>query len=263
MRGEHGKMLGLLSRIIRTTIERAIKAKVLTPDLDCHPKDIQYLERAFERVVRRRCGDILLAAKVKPCIHKEMEIRGNEVMVRKLLADELKMARKKLRELEWKINNGEAAASKIVREWEGVLRREARERLLSAKASTRALRLVNIEQSRGLVAALKPTIDKAALGMMYPSAPPPISVPTKYGSGMPFAPGVYFLWLGNSIEYVGKSVNLYKRLRLGSHHVLCARHRISFIIFRVEDLNWAEYFYIGAIRPTLNFGGSGATHVMD
>ena len=93
----------------------------------------------------------------------------------------------------------------------------------------------------------------------YPAIPSPMLNPNKEGDGLPETSGVYFLWsegtIDGAIDYVGKSVRLNERLRLGGHHVMRAHHYISFLLFDSKILNWAECYYIGIVKPPLNFGG--------
>ncbi len=87
----------------------------------------------------------------------------------------------------------------------------------------------------------------------YPPVPSLMLTPD-----LPKASGIYFLWLGNGIDYVGQARRLRDRLRLGAHHVLTAAHRVSFLTFPRKELNWAECYYIGLTRPPKNFGQRAA-----
>jgi hypothetical protein len=73
------------------------------------------------------------------------------------------------------------------------------------------------------------------------------------GTGLPAASGVYFAWRNGIVEYVGRSVNLNARCR-SSHHALCCGDALSYVHITKSDLNFAEYFYIGVLRPVRNFG---------
>lgn len=79
--------------------------------------------------------------------------------------------------------------------------------------------------------------------------------------------GVYFLYINNSLVYVGKSSNLKRRIK---HHisvnknivksyepseidkVLHLVNKIEFEIYPEEDLSWIEMFYICKLKPELN-----------
>ncbi len=73
------------------------------------------------------------------------------------------------------------------------------------------------------------------------------------GTGLPEKSGVYFAWRNGVVEYVGRSVNLNSRCR-SSHHALCDGDLLSFVEIPKSELNFAEYFYIGVLRPVRNFG---------
>lgn len=68
----------------------------------------------------------------------------------------------------------------------------------------------------------------------------------------PETSGVYFAWNGNKrLNYVGKSKNL--RMRFAKpHHAVTAKHAISFVLLPVAELYFAEAYYIGVLRPTIN-----------
>lgn len=88
----------------------------------------------------------------------------------------------------------------------------------------------------------------------YPPVPQPTIAPSRDGDGLPAACGVYFFWREGRVEYVGKSVNIKGRARVGRGHLALAdHHRISFILVDAAVLNFAECFYIGVLRPVLNF----------
>jgi len=88
----------------------------------------------------------------------------------------------------------------------------------------------------------------------YPAVSMTFVDPSAHGKSLPPSSGIYFLWEGDIVKYVGQSVRLNNRLRLGHHHILSAHHRISFVPIEVRMLDWAECHYIGLLRPSLNFG---------
>jgi hypothetical protein len=92
---------------------------------------------------------------------------------------------------------------------------------------------------------------------VFPPPPLPTFEPSRDAKALPDMSGVYFLWEGEMVAYVGKAKRLCDRLRLGTHHVMRATDRISFLPFPAHNLSWAESFYIGVFRPTRNFGQSG------
>jgi hypothetical protein len=91
----------------------------------------------------------------------------------------------------------------------------------------------------------------------YPDAPIGTVRPSDTGVGLPQTAGIYFLWAGEVVEYVGQSIKLCNRVRLG-HDQLRKDHLISFIELDPHELTWAECWYIGNLRPKLNFGRSAS-----
>ena len=66
--------------------------------------------------------------------------------------------------------------------------------------------------------------------------------------------GIYFLWnLSDScqLEYIGKSINV--RKRLGNHHVLKNGHLIGIVQAPKKRLVPLEETLIGFLQPTLNY----------
>lgn len=88
----------------------------------------------------------------------------------------------------------------------------------------------------------------------YPPPPPPSVAPSKKGEGLPDAPGIYFVWEGEEIVYVGLSRRLCQRAKLG-HRNIREGDRLSFLRFPDEDLERIEAFYIGVIYPKRNSYG--------
>lgn len=64
--------------------------------------------------------------------------------------------------------------------------------------------------------------------------------------------GIYFLWKDEVVEYVGQSVNVSNRLR--GHTKTTRDDRVSMLPFPKEELNFAEAYYIGSLRPCRNVG---------
>lgn len=95
-------------------------------------------------------------------------------------------------------------------------------------------------------------------GELYPKPPAPVLHPHKEGEGLPAEPGIYFLWKGDTVEYVGKSIRLSGRVKLGGHHVLRPHHTISYLLIEERLLTWAECYYIGTLQPMANFGASAS-----
>lgn len=93
----------------------------------------------------------------------------------------------------------------------------------------------------------------------YPDVPRVTVPPSPNGEGLPQRSGIYFLWDGNKVDYVGRSQDINARVTLQRHHVLRPHHRISYVVMNSAELSWAEAFYIGVLRPMKNFG-KHATH---
>jgi hypothetical protein len=168
---------------------------------------------------------IIAASKTKPSLDKAIkEISDKRKEARKALAAELKVARNRLKEI------NTAIASKA--------------ELLSRMQRWNADKLVCI-------------MENDAMLKQFPTPPEPNIDPSPDGVNLPDRSGIYFLWsqIGSMWVYVGKSVKLSQRLRLGNHHILSEEHRIAFIEFDVTDLDYAEIVYMAILRPTLNFGG--------
>lgn len=87
----------------------------------------------------------------------------------------------------------------------------------------------------------------------YPAVPPAMVDASRYGLGLPDAPGIYFFWDAGEVVYVGKSACLAKRVLLGPHHVMKPSYRLSWVHVDAADMVYAECFYIGTLRPRRNF----------
>lgn len=90
----------------------------------------------------------------------------------------------------------------------------------------------------------------------YPNIPTPsIFARCDIEEKIPKESGVYFIWHGNDIVYVGQSVNLYNRLS-SNHGNIKDDDMISFIRIDEHLLDFTEAFYIGICFPERNFGKS-------
>ena len=87
----------------------------------------------------------------------------------------------------------------------------------------------------------------------YPEVPGPMWQVASGGSPLPKAPGVYFLWVKGEITYVGQSRNLKSRINFGHGHTGKGAS-VSWLEMPRSELNFAEAFYIGLLRPPGNFG---------
>jgi hypothetical protein len=80
---------------------------------------------------------------------------------------------------------------------------------------------------------------------------PKVRVTTADRELIPELSGCYFAWEDSTVRYVGQAVNLRKRLR-PSHHAVESNHWLSWVSLPLEELDFAEAFYIGVLRPTKN-----------
>jgi len=79
------------------------------------------------------------------------------------------------------------------------------------------------------------------------------SVPKQHliDTDVPLEGGVYFFWRQRLPFYVGQAINLQQRLK--SHTMKRYCDEVGWLLCNREDLNFAEYFYIGLLRPIANF----------
>lgn len=213
---------------------------------------------AFRSVVVEQCSAIIEAAntriKVGKLVKKE-NARLDDVRekARKVLADDLRQARKHLRKLKQRTDFAEQEAEKRVQEHFVIRRKALAQRLKSARS--RLLATNAHIQDRWRAAMHVSTVGQDCL---YPAVPLPTVLPHKEGAGMPDAPGIYFLWKDDDIVYVGQSRRLCGRVKLGAHHILQPDHEISYVMLAAHELTWAECYYIGTVKPRENFGGRPA-----
>ena len=94
----------------------------------------------------------------------------------------------------------------------------------------------------------------------YPDVPPP-NYDNRSALRKPGAPavsGVYFLWEEGRVCYVGRSADMKRRVREHARSEWARDLRVSFLHFRESDLLFAESYYIGICKPSLN-----ATRIAD
>jgi hypothetical protein len=234
------------------------------------------IDRVISQIITIECNKILSAVKIKPAQfyaeakaeearkhaeakakearkHAEAKAKEARKKARAILASELHTAKSTLRRLKKEIQNAEVIAAKTVEEHAKQKRKLQAQRLLSSRARLKALREAEIIASSAWASNLRKIVEEDSSNY-YPSPPPGLFSPNKDGLGFPAHSGIYFIWSGNIVEYVGQSVNLASRLRLGNHHVIKPEHKISFLLFPKRDLTWAENYYIGALRCPLNYG---------
>lgn len=211
----------------------------------------RHFEYNFEKAVLNQCKKIIKASEVKPAIYRQIERdKEKRKQERKLWADKLKSAKARLRTLEFKIREAEKLAEIEMRE----KRRAIAFRLLSGRRRLASLR--DYLEGKYIEVSSNYTM------IEYPPIPEANISPSKEGSNLPYVSGIYFLWNGGQIEYVGQAKYLCNRLRLGNHHILNENHKISFVVVNAKQLTWTECYYIGVCRPQLNFGRM-ASHYED
>jgi hypothetical protein len=211
--------------------------------------------KSLESAVVRQCNILIKAAQVKPGAHRSLAAeKKRRAATRKELADELRSSRTKLKLLRRRIDQADQEAAKAVEERARDIRKSWAMRLNSARARLQAIRMAIESESRTWDKTRRSSINDVTNARLYPEVPAPMLAPTRDGLSLPDAPGIYFLWNGSTIEYVGKSIRLCNRVRLGSHHVLMGTHKISFVFVDAKQLTWAECYYIGTLQPQLNYG---------
>jgi hypothetical protein len=87
----------------------------------------------------------------------------------------------------------------------------------------------------------------------FEPVPEPLLQYDGYGTGLPQTSGVYFAWQNGTVQYVGQSINLSSRC-VRSHQKLQEGDLLSYVLVAKEQLNFAEAFYIGILKPRRNFG---------
>jgi hypothetical protein len=73
----------------------------------------------------------------------------------------------------------------------------------------------------------------------------------KNGTAVPNKSGIYFIWQGPLVAYVGQSNNLARRLL--NHERLRRNDKISYRCIDSSELFYHEAFYIGICRPSRNW----------
>ena len=87
------------------------------------------------------------------------------------------------------------------------------------------------------------------------------SIPYEFRSKLPNTAGVYFLYAGSDIYYVGQSIDIKKRwkdhhidgkLALAAEVLVSSSLRIGWIEVSKPLLSFTEIYLIGLLRPILN-----------
>jgi hypothetical protein len=86
----------------------------------------------------------------------------------------------------------------------------------------------------------------------YPDVPTSNKISLMDRYLIPPVSGIYFVWLHDICEYVGQSKNLRNRV-CPTHPKISLSDKFTFLPFASSDLNFAESYYIGIMRPRRNF----------
>jgi hypothetical protein len=94
----------------------------------------------------------------------------------------------------------------------------------------------------------------------YQNVPPPMcSAPSdSKETDVPAKSGVYFVWCGSLVEYVGQSVCLSNRANIANHQNIHDGDELSWLEYPRGQLDFAESYYIGVCCPRRNFGKNAA-----
>jgi hypothetical protein len=120
-------------------------------------------------------------------------------------------------------------------------------------------RLRSLAKKKSQILEVSERIARGALNSSsvhaYQNVPLPMLTATREGTGVPAVSGIYFVYSSSLVAYVGQSINLNSRCRLGNHHAIYDGEQIAWLPCPVEQLNFSEAFYIGVTKPNRNFGG--------
>lgn len=213
----------------------------------------------FEAALNRNYKKLIEAAKQKPYAYKaafkdlDKELKQKRAIARKELTIELRNSRIRLKILQNRIDNAENIARRETESYSKEVRSMWARRLVSARRRLRELKAQYREVSAGIGHALTAHNRINTNHDGWPPIQAPSIEPSKDGAGLPDISGIYFFWADQTVEYVGRSQSIHNRVRFG-HHALKAHHRISYVPIEHRMIAWAECYYIGLLRPQLNFG---------
>ena len=253
----------ILQKAAKAALDR-IAREHKSREFEHYTKLREYVETAFDKALRYQCNKLISASNVKPSIQKAIDkIKILKAQGRKELANDLRKARRKLQLLEWEISHAEETSNRVVEEKAKEKRKTWALKLLSAKRRLQALKKAHEERSKFIASQHNAVLQQKGNPHGYPGVPIPTDSPQECVDALPSSAGIYFLWNGKTIEYVGQAKRLCDRVKLGSHHVLTEEHMVSFICVKLHELTWAECYYIGITRPMLNFGKMAAHNRYD
>jgi hypothetical protein len=145
-------------------------------------------------------------------------------------------------------------SNRKTREWSETLKRERRKLAVELRSARQRLRQIESVESQRL--RFLATVNAISASSGFPAVPTPqvdAAQITLTSTPLPEKSGIYFLWDGPLIAYVGRSTRLSMRLTVG-HQQLCTSDKISYLCIDKKELFYHEAFYIGVCRPWRNGG---------
>jgi hypothetical protein len=112
-------------------------------------------------------------------------------------------------------------------------------------------RLRELDKAVDFYNQIKPITISSIKEIVYPEVPVD-KISIRDPNSIPPISGVYFVWLHDLCEYVGQSKNLRNRV-CSKHPKISIADKVSYLPFAESDLNFAESYYIGIMRPRRNF----------
>lgn len=113
-------------------------------------------------------------------------------------------------------------------------------------------RLKEVDKALAFYKKIKPIPVYSTQSVIYPDIPIADQVSLSDRQSIPSVSGIYFVWLNDICEYVGQSKNLRNRV-CPNHPKISIFDKLTFLPFAQSDLNFAESYYIGIMRPRRNF----------
>jgi len=114
------------------------------------------------------------------------------------------------------------------------------------------LKMQKLDKAISLYRKIKPVRVYSRHPITYPEVPTD-KFSIEDPSVIPDISGIYFVWLHDICEYVGQSKNIRNRVCSKGHAKITLADQISYLPFEQSDLNFAESYYIGIMRPRRNF----------
>jgi hypothetical protein len=251
---EERRFRSLVCESVTKAIARLIREEVFKKHKGSQWRDFKdKLERYFQDILLKNADKVIQAAKVKPSATAALQkVAETKKEARRQMAAELKDSRNKLRHMKKNIDDMLAAAKQEAERQVAEEHKQVKVTLAGLKNEIREaakelahLQYRNLERFQTEFSIVIPAPVDARI-----SAP---DAETK----LPNTPGIYFIWDPTTElwAYIGKSVSLSSRCKLGNHHVLSEHHMVAFLEVDHDELDYAEIVYMALLRPYLNFGG--------